>query len=220
MIDYTLIRSSRKTLAIHITKEAAVTVRAPLKLKKADIDRFVSEKENWILKTVETQKWRLASRINFSFNYGDKVKLCGKEYFIRAKQGNRVGFDGESFYIPPDLSCTHIKEAVIKIYKLAAKKIFNERVLRYSALMGVTPTAVKINSAKTRWGSCSGKNSLNFSWRLAATDEDLIDYVVVHELAHIKEHNHSANFWATVAKFMPDFAERRHRLKSFTAPYV
>ena len=79
--------------------------------------------------------------------------------------------------------------------------------------MGVTPIAVKINSAMRRWGSCSSRMSLNFSWRLIMADDAIIDYVVVHELAHIKEMNHSARFWAVVESVLPDFRERKRKLK-------
>ena len=76
-------------------------------------------------------------------------------------------------------------------------------------MMGVTPAGVKITSARTRFGSCSGKNSLCFSWRLMLYPPQAIDYVVVHEMAHIRHHNHSKDFWAFVASVMPDYRERQ-----------
>lgn len=88
-----------------------------------------------------------------------------------------------------------------------AKEILPPKVSYYSALMGVVPTAVKINSAKTRYGSCSGKNNINFSLYLMDKDERFIDYVVIHELAHIKHHNHSKEFYAFIERFMPDYKE-------------
>lgn len=89
-----------------------------------------------------------------------------------------------------------------------AKEIIPQKVEYYSKIMGVKPTSVKINSAKKRYGSCSGKNSLNFSLFLMDKDERFIDYVVVHELAHIKHHNHSKDFYKFIAEFMPDYKER------------
>ena len=77
----------------------------------------------------------------------------------------------------------------------------------------VSPAAVKINEAKGRWGSCSSKKSLNFSWRLMMAGESVIDYVVVHELAHLKEMNHSPRFWAEVGRVLPDYPGRRAKLK-------
>ena len=83
----------------------------------------------------------------------------------------------------------------------------------YSALMGLTPTALHITSAKTRFGSCSGKNSISLSWRVMQYDERAIDYVVVHELAHIKHHNHGKQFYALIERYLPDYKERAKILK-------
>lgn len=94
-----------------------------------------------------------------------------------------------------------------------AKSVLPEKVKRYSEIMGVTPTAVRINSAKTRYGSCSGKNSINFSLYLMDKDERFIDYVVVHELAHIKHHNHSKDFYSFIERFMPDYKQIRNMYK-------
>ena len=94
-----------------------------------------------------------------------------------------------------------------------AKEYIPKRVEYYSKVMGVTPAAVKINSAKTRFGSCSAKNSLNFSLYLMLYDKAAIDYVVVHELCHITVKNHSAEFYRLVEKYMPDYKLRKKLLK-------
>lgn len=97
--------------------------------------------------------------------------------------------------------------------KRKAKEIIPKKVSYYSSLMGLKPTAVKINTAKTRFGSCSSKNSLNFSARLMKYPEEAVDYVIVHELAHIKYHNHSKSFYDLIEKYMPDYKERIKMLK-------
>lgn len=213
MTDYTIIHSKRKTIAIHITKDATVEVRAPLKAPKAEIDRLVASKRDWISKHLAARERSVQNKVAFTLDYGDAVPMRGKEYPIVAKDGNRVGFDGECFYLPPALPTEQIKQSVIQIYSMVAKNLLTNKVIDFAKLMGVTPIAVKINGAKTRWGSCSGKNSINFSWRLIMAGDDVIDYVVVHELAHIKEHNHSDRFWAVVAAVLPDYKERQARLK-------
>lgn len=96
----------------------------------------------------------------------------------------------------------------IESLRKKAKEIIPQKVAFYSKIMGVEPSSVKINSAKKRYGSCSGKNSLNFSLYLMDKDERFIDYVVVHELAHIKHHNHSKDFYSFISEFMPDYKER------------
>lgn len=95
-----------------------------------------------------------------------------------------------------------------------AAEIIPARVAFYSEKMGLVPTGVRITSARTRFGSCSGKNSLCFSWRLMQYPMQAVDYVVVHELAHIRHHNHSAAFHALVESVLPDHRERRKLLRS------
>lgn len=96
----------------------------------------------------------------------------------------------------------------IKLLRKKAKEILPAKVEYYAKTMQVEPASVKINSAKKRYGSCSGTNNLNFSLYLMDKDERFIDYVVVHELAHIKHHNHSKDFYRFIEQFMPDYKER------------
>jgi predicted metal-dependent hydrolase len=209
MIPYTLTRSRRKTVALYI-RDGGVEVRAPLKVPKRDIDKFVASKERWITEHLAKSQATAEQREAFTLNYGDTVIFRGRSYPITAKIGARAGFDGEAFYMPTDLSLEQIKSTVVQRYRRLAKLHLTERVSHYANLMNVSTTAVKVNGAKTRWGSCSGKNSLNFSWRLVLADDAVIDYVVVHELAHIKEHNHSPRFWAVVEGVLPNYKERRN----------
>ena len=95
----------------------------------------------------------------------------------------------------------------------AAREVIPPLVERYSKLMGLKPASIKITSAEKRFGSCSGKNSLCFSWRLMAYPTEAVEYVVVHELAHIKHHNHSSAFYSLIEKYMPDYKERQKLLK-------
>ena len=96
----------------------------------------------------------------------------------------------------------------IKLLRKKSKEIIPQKVEHYANIMQVNPNSVKINSAKKRYGSCSGTNNLNFSLYLMDKDERFIDYVVVHELAHIKHHNHSKEFYGFIEQFMPDYKER------------
>jgi len=137
----------------------------------------------------------------------------GRQYPITAKEGSYQGFDGEKFFIPPGLNPEQIKSACGQVYLMLAKLIIPERTKNLARQMCVRPAAIRINSAKTRWGSCSAKRSVNFSWRLIMADDGVIDYVIVHELAHITEMNHSQKFWHIVAGIFPDYKERKTRLK-------
>jgi len=212
MIPYTLTRSRRKTIALQI-RGGALLVRAPLKTPIHEIERFINAKSSWIADKLWRSSKQLEQREAFKLNYGDSITYRGKAFSVTARDGNKFGFDGSCFYMPPNLQPSEIKSTCIKIYRLLAKQYICERVRTIAAEMGVVPSRVSINSAKTRWGSCSGKKSLNFSWLLIMADDAVIDYVVVHELAHITEMNHSARFWAIVAAITPDYLAHKATLK-------
>lgn len=172
MIEYTLIRSSRRTLALEITRDLQVIVRAPLRCSQREIDRFVDSRRDWI---------------------ADKLALQRRRADARAS-----------------LEPTPEQEVILR---RRAAELIPQRVAYYAPLMGVTPTGIKITSARTRFGSCSGKNSLCFSWRLMLYPPAAVDYVVVHELAHIRHHNHSREFWNFVESVMPDYPARQSLLR-------
>ena len=172
MVEYTLIRSSRRTLGLEITRDCRVVVRAPWRCAQREIDRFVDSRRHWI---------------------ADKLALQQRRADARAAMEPTPEQERE--------------------YRRRAAEILPQRVAHYAPLMGVTPTGVKITSARTRFGSCSGKNSLCFSWRLMLYPAEAVDYVVVHELAHIRHHNHSRDFWAFVESAMPDYRVRQLLLK-------
>ena len=209
---YTLIRSKRKTLALYV-RNGDIEVRAPLRMSKREIEKFITSKQKWILDNIKKQNQRENQRDKFHLDYGGTVLCRGRSYLVTAKTGSRASFDDEHFYVPADLTQEQIKQACVKIYRKIAKQELTDRTHGYSKLLSVTPAAVKINSAKSRWGSCSAKKSINYSWRLIMADDEVIDYVVVHELAHIIELNHSIRFWAIVENIFPNFRERKKRLK-------
>ena len=210
---YTLVRSQRKSVAIYITRDAQVEVRAPLHTPVHAIERFVASKKTWIDTRLGMREKVRDEKAAFSLHYGSMLLLQGHEYPIEAREGKHSGFDGVCFYMPPDLSAMEIKAEVIRIYKLVAKQIISEKVEFYAKELHVVPARVRISSAKTRWGSCSGKKNLNFSWRLMMAEDTVIDYIVVHELAHILELNHSSRFWAHVERILPDYRSSNAKLK-------
>ena len=211
-MDYKVIRSKRKTIAIYI-RDNEVEVRTPLNMLKSDIDRFVLSKEKWIKDNLAKSKEKSVKREEFSLNYGDKILFRGIEYTIVAKDGNRAGFDEKEFFMPKGMTPEHIKATCVHLYRILAKKYLTHRTIEIAKQMSVAPKAIKINSSRTRWGSCSQQKSINYSWRLILADDEVIDYVIAHELAHLTEMNHSDRFWKIVENVYPDFQVRRMRLR-------
>lgn len=213
MINYTVTRSKRKTAAIHVHKNGSVEVRCPKSFPARDIEKFVRDNKPAIERRIEQALAAKQQKEDFAPSYGDKFLFLGKEFPLEKSDSTAMGFDGNRFYIPEGLSGESARQGIIKIYKMLAAKILKAKADTYAGLMGFTPAGVKVNSAKTRWGSCSGKNSVNFSWRLIMASEPCVDYVVVHELAHISQHNHSAAFWAIVEQYVPDYKAQNKHLK-------
>lgn len=211
MIGYKLTRSNRKSVAIYV-RDSGVEVRAPLRMPQRDIDRFVASKEKWIDGCLAKAAERLERRESFTLNYGDMILYRGKERPITARNGDRIGYSDDTFYMPPGLQPGEIKAACVKIYRMLAKRDLTIRTVFLAQEMDVEPAAIKINGAKTRWGSCSSRKSINYSWYLIMADNELIDYVIVHELAHMTDMSHSARFWNIVEAMLPDYAGRKARL--------
>jgi len=212
MPPYTLIRSKRKTISISI-RDGLITVRAPLFCAQSEIERFVLLKREWIEQKLSISRQQMAEKQAFALNYGDMILFRGNLCPIDSKEGVRAGFDGECFFLPPNLCAKQIKSSCIKVYHKLAKAHLSERVSVFGEQMNIFPASVKVNSAKARWGSCSSRGNINFSWRLIMASDDVIDYVVVHELAHLRHMNHSSEFWAIVERFLPDYRERSRELK-------
>ena len=174
-IPYEIIYSRRKTVAIQITRDARVQVRAPYGCSKSFIDSFVREKSDWI-----SRHLALAEKRKREPAASGQPALTKKE---RARY--------------------------IKI----ARDIFTRKTEYYARIMGVSYGRISIREQKTRWGSCSSQGNLNFNWRLIFAPENVLDYVVVHELAHRKEMNHSKAFYAIVESVLPDYRVSRKWLR-------
>lgn len=215
MRKYELIFSDRKTISIKIKENGELEVRAPKKISKEKIDSFVKSKEKWIKKhsTRIANDYNLKS--NFKLNFGDSIKITGKLTQIHSTEGKIAKYENNEFLIPKTCDSDEIRHIIMDLAKKIAKLYITKRVLFFKNIMNIEPTAIKITNAKTRWGSCSGKNSINFSWRIIMANEDIIDYIVVHELAHIKQHNHSKEFWREVENIIPNYIEIKEKLKLF-----
>jgi predicted metal-dependent hydrolase len=206
-----IIRSSRKTLSISVDTFGRLIVRAPKQYSEERIFAFIKEKESWILRKQAERKGAGADLPPENL-HGYTFSLLGKPTKIVLCDGKKVGYDAEQniIYLPMEKS----KERLVKWLKDNAKRILTTVTERKAAEMGVSYKSIAITSAKTRWGSCAGNNALRFSFRLLYCPKEVIDYVVVHELAHTVQHNHSKKFWQVVERYIPDWKARRKWLKS------
>jgi len=208
-----LIRSKRKTLALEISHDGSLIVRAPAKASIDAINVFINKKQSWIRNKQEFARQRYQKALPKEFVNGEGFFYLGKTYklWIVSNADVPLAFKDE-FLLSRD-HLNNAMEIMLNWYKDQARSMILERVKLYSYISGIAYNKFNITNARTRWGSCSAKGNMNFSWRLIMAPLRVIDYVVAHELAHQEVKNHSRKFWDKVNTIFPDYEQCRRWLK-------
>ena len=215
--QYELLRSDRRTLSIKISRDAKVLVYAPRRMSLKHIEDFLFEKRGWVLENLAKAQERKATSDSFVPGGETGLLLFGREYPLTVVKSRRAGFDGGSFFVPDGLSPIETAAVLKEVYRSIAKDYLVKRTHELADSFGETVTSVKINSARTRWGSCTSKRNINLSLFLVMAPEGAVDYCMIHELSHLKHMDHSAAFWRLVASRCPDYEERREELKALNS---
>ena len=223
-LTYVLIRSSaRRSLTIQIKETAEIIVYAPNLLSERKIEEFLQAKSSWILKKTKEFQFKNIHR-NKKLTTGSELLFLGKKYRLNIAEGNGVksglSFDGEQWRasLAPGLSAELQQDQLLnhftEWYRLQAKEVLAGRVFNYSRIMKLQPQNIVVRTQKRLWGSCHPhKKEINLNWKLIMAPMRAIDYVVVHELAHLKHANHSKRFWKCVENIMPDYKNWHRWLK-------
>lgn len=206
-----LVRSKRKTLSLIVETDGTLTVRAPLHMKEADIRRFVEAKENWIKRKQAAA--RKDAPVPRRYLDGETFLYLGTTVPLRLIPGKGPALVMDGVFKLSRSAQPRARSVFEAWYKRQARAVLHERVAFFATKYGFRVEKIRISSARTRWGSCSAKGTLSFAWRLVLAPPDVIDYVVVHELCHLKELNHSKAFWAQVEAILPDYKAKRKWLK-------
>ncbi len=207
-----IVRSRRRTVALLITPDATLIVRAPLRAPLGYIQSLVRQKNDWIRRKLREASCRPKPRMK-EFTEGEEFLYLGKIYKLCLREGAGPEIElADRLYL--SVSALPRAAAVISIwYKSEALKLIKNRCELYEKVTGCVPAAVKISEARQRWGSCSAGKTLHFSWRLIMAPLEIIDYLIVHELAHIGQLNHSKQYWHKVASVLPDYKNREKWLR-------
>jgi len=225
-IPYTLKKSRkrRKTISLQIGNKSELVIAAPHFTPISEINRFVQEKQNWIHQAIQKNKEALIKNKAKEYIPGERFYYLGESFPLEtfSEKNEREGlvFWDNRFYLNAPGVLAKKREYFIRWYKIKAKEYFTERVNFYSRELNLRAKSVKITSAEKRWGSCSGKDNLSFSFRLIMAPPAVIDYVVVHELMHIKEKNHSSRFWQLMESAMPQYKLHRSWFKDNNHKFV
>jgi len=216
-LNIQLIRSKKrkKTISLRIKEDGRIVLHVPYHTPKGEIERFIKEKETWVIKKI-SEKERSIKETEKAFTPGEKFLYLGESYPLEIRESDHQGPSLKLSSGKFILDQGHIEEAkdiFILWYKREAKVIIAGRIDYYSNRLRLFPKGIKITSPKHRWGSCSRDNRLSFSWRMIMAPLTIIDYILIHELAHIKEKNHSRRFWRYLESILPDYRRQRLWLK-------
>ena len=218
-ISYTLKRSSRRrSIGLRID-DRGLTVSVPLRASEKWLHSVLQDKAHWVVDKLDG--WQTRKPIETRWADGETVAYLGELLTLRVKQSlfaTPAHWRGCELwvFVVNGGETAHIEQAVLRWHQQEAKLLFVQRVAHFAALLDVAPRAVKLSAAKTQWGCCTTRGSVRLNIQLIKLPLRLIDYVVVHELAHLREMNHSAAFWSVVESVCSDYVKLRRELKSVT----
>ncbi len=207
LIPSKIVRTNRKTLSLIINNKGDLIVRAPLNYSDSAIFDFINAKATWIIKKRTEYLNNITKPL--SFENDATITLLGRTYTIILTDKKSVKIVDGRILIPTENS----KARFITFLKRSLKKIIEDKIKKINEIYNFKYTSISISSAKTNWGSCSGTNRLHFTYKLMLCPEQVIDYIIIHELVHTIVKNHSKNFWRNVKKIYPYYKECERWLK-------
>jgi len=208
-----LIRSRRKTIGLQITNDARLIVRAPFFASENLIHKLIRSKKSWIIAKQDYFKQRQNKILIRKFVPGEEYLFLGQSYpLVVAENLPKAVVMDDSLMISP-MVLGNARDHLECWYKAKALEHITQRVEHYAQISNLKYKSIRINNATTRWGSCGYKDTLSFTWRLVMAPARAVDYVVIHELMHLKQRNHSRKFWEEVARIVPDYVHDERWLK-------
>lgn len=231
-VGYCLERAQRRSIGLMVSSEGLV-VRMPLRSTLRDVDAALQEKARWILKKLQEtqQREQLQQAARMEWRDGALLPYLGQQLVLKLQpvnslrrqsavlQDSRESEAVPMLQIPVPFEALeqHIKAPVQQWFMQQAQHHFKQRLDYFSPMLQVRWTRLGLSNAATRWGSAKSDGSIRLNWRLMHFQPAVLDYVVVHELSHLREMNHSPRFWNTVQSVMPDYAKLRKQLKESPA---
>jgi predicted metal-dependent hydrolase len=217
-LDYEVVRSKKrkKTISLQVRANGTAVVYVPHRTPIPEIDKFVREKERWISRKIRENGERQKEIKAKKYVTGEMFFFLGEPYPLKIEAAidgyEKLAFCCGQFVLASD-KVSQGRELFVDWYRKSAQRYIGERVDHYSQTLKLIPRGIKISNARCRWGSCSQDNHLHISWRLIMAPCSVIDYLVVHELAHTQEKNHSERFWDIVGNTITDYKKQRVWLK-------
>ncbi|MFA5866861.1 MAG: SprT family zinc-dependent metalloprotease [Actinomycetota bacterium] len=230
-LNVEVVHSKRKnSVGFSVKWPDILIVSAPRSLMKNKLEEMVNDRQDWAekrLAKLATDYCRL--KLPKYYAGGELFPYLGQNYLLTVVVSGRSArpkcvLSDQRFVVEikqsdDEVQSDLVKKALDKWYRRQAEAEIGQAVERWSQVIGKAPLSVRIRNQRSRWGSCSRKGSVNFNWRLVMLPPDMLDYVVVHELYHLKQPDHSPRFWSLLEKTVPDFKQKRKRLREYS-PYL
>ena len=230
LVAYALVRSRRRSIGFVVSVDG-LAVRAPMTATLSSIEAALQTKADWIVRKLAQSQVRQQHQAHARINWRDgavlpylgaplQLRLTAGQPLTGTLQSDSEGAEPAALLLglPADASAAQLRAAVQAWLMRQAQAHFTQRLNHFAPLLGVQWRSLRLSSAQTRWGSAKSDGSIRLNWRLLHYRPAVVDYVVAHELAHLREMNHSAAFWRTVASVVPDYAQLRRCLRDEPAP--
>lgn len=211
-VTYSLTQTNRKTISIYVEPDGSVTVRAPKRIDINKINDIIDLKREWIFRGIAELAELNRTRVKRSLVNGEGYLYMGKSYRLKIDKGLKEPLSlTNGFLMFDERYLDEARQLFINFYRQKGKQHIAERVNYFKKKIGIEPPPIKIMELKNRWASRS-RTGLNFHWKTMLAPAGIIDYVIVHELAHLKTSKHGPKFWEIVESIMPDYIERKNWL--------
>ena len=220
-VAYLLVRSSRRSIGMEVSAQG-LTVRAPLRASHTVIESVLREKTRWILQKLSDRAVRVDSTPRVHWQDGSSMPFLGGELQLRLhpqapRTGELLSIGSQRWVLhlraDAEASAEQVRAVVAAWWLRHARQLLTERLQHYAPAMGVQWRSLRLSNARTRWGSAKADGSIMLNWRLLHYRLPVLDYVVIHELAHLRHMDHSPRFWAVVESVCPDYLQLRQALK-------
>nr|WP_302596864.1 SprT family zinc-dependent metalloprotease [uncultured Cellulosilyticum sp.] len=220
-VSCVIVKENRKTAAIRIDKNLKVVVKVPLFMKENEVKEFIHKYEGWINETLirkksvqEDNDWIRNKKIMYLGQeqlVDIQVRPYAKEVVILNEKGIKVITSGDEIAM---------RKAMEHFFRERGKKLFTELTQKYASIVGVQYNKITIRKQETRWGSCSQNGNLSYNVKLMCAPKEMIEYVILHEVMHLRHFNHSVAFWKDIEELMPDYKKRMNYFKQFGQNFI
>jgi len=213
-MNFRLAKSERKTLSIYVERDGSLTVRAPKDITDDKLGEILDRKRHWIHKSIAELEELNKTKVLRQFVNGEGFLYLGKSYRLRIEKGAGKPLSlSKGYFVLDESHVSRAKARFVEYYKENGKRYIPARVEHFRKKLGVNPEKVRVMELSNRWAS-RGKRSLNFHWKLMLARQSIIDYVIVHELAHFIQADHSPRFWEYIESVMPNYREKKNWLRT------